>query len=254
MAIETLTQTARIIEVFSSIQGEGLYVGQPHLFVRFWDCNMACHWCDTDYRGPYTEMTLAELEGRVSHLLAAQGPHEHVSLTGGEPLLWWQFLISFLPWLKSLGQRVYLETNGTCPKALAEVLPWVDVIAMDLKLPSSTADRPMWAEHEAFLAVARQAPRPPELFIKIIVTAQTTDSDMDHAIALMAETDRRIPLVLQPVTIRDGSPQPSAEQPVTREPSLIPTPEQLTRWLQQARRQLEDVRIIPQIHPILGVR
>jgi len=241
MPTDTLTATARIIEVFSSIQGEGLYVGQPHLFVRFWDCNLKCHYCDTDYRGPYTEMTLGDLEGRVSQLLVEQGPHEAVSLTGGEPLLWRQFLTGFLPWLKQMGQRTYLETNGTLPKALEAVLPWVDVIAMDVKPPSATADRAVWGEHAEFLRVARRAMAPPVLFVKVVVTPQTTDAELDQAAALVAAADRTIPLVLQPVT-------PCG--PVT----AAPTAAQLSTWLRRARRLLDDVRVIPQVHPILGVR
>lgn len=241
MPTDTLTQTARIIEVFSSIQGEGLYVGQPHLFVRFWDCNLACHYCDTDYRGAYAEMSVAELEGRVSQVLITGGPHEAVSLTGGEPLIWRQFLTAFLPRLKAMGQRTYLETNGTLPKALAEVLEWVDIIAMDVKPPSATADRAMWREHAAFLEVARHADHPVELFVKLVVTPQTADDELDHAVALIAAADRRIPLVLQPVT--PCGPVASA-----------PTSQQLSGWFRRARAELDDVRIIPQIHPMLGVR
>ena len=241
MPTETLTQTARIIEIFSSIQGEGIEVGRPHLFVRFWDCNLACHYCDTDYRGPYTELRAAELEGRVSQLLAAEGPHEAVSLTGGEPLLWWRFLTGFLPWLKSVGQRTYLETNGTLPAALAEVLDWVDVIAMDVKPPSATADRAVWQEHAEFLQVAGRARRPIELFVKMVVTPSTTDEDLDRGAALVASANRRIPLVLQPVT---------PHGPVT----AAPTATQLRAWMRRARTRLDDVRVIPQIHPGLGLR
>ena len=241
MPTDTLTTTARIIEVFSSIQGEGIYVGQPHLFIRFWDCNLKCHYCDTDYRGPYTEMTMTDLEGRVSQLLVEGGAHDAVSLTGGEPLLWWQFLTGLLPHLQAMGQRTYLETNGTLAKPLAEVLEWVDVIAMDLKPSSATADRTTWAEHTAFLNVALRAARPVELFVKVIVTPETTDDDLEQAVTLIAETGRTIPFVLQPVT---------PHGPVTAAPS----PAQLTRWLQRARTRLDDVRVIPQIHPLLRVR
>ena len=240
MPTETLTTTARIIEVFSSVQGEGVFVGQPHLFVRFWDCNLKCAYCDTEYRGPYTEMTRAELEGRVSELLVEQGPHEAVSLTGGEPLLWWQFLTGFLPWLRQMGQRTYLETNGTLPTALEAVLPWVDVIAMDLKPPSSTADRAVWHEHAAFLDVARRAVRPPNLFVKVVVTPQTTDADIVQAAALLADADRTIPLILQPVTPCGVVTAP-------------PVAAQLHRWIRIARARLDDVRVIPQMHKVLGL-
>ena len=265
MPTDTLTTTARIIDVFSSIQGEGLYVGQPHLFVRFWDCNMTCHYCDTEYRGPFQEMSLGQLEAKVSQLLVERGPHEAVSLTGGEPLLWWQFLTGFLPWLKSAGQRTYLETNGTLSQSLEAVLPWVDVIAMDLKPPSATADRPVWREHAAFLEAAMRPATPPELFVKIVVTPETTDDDLDRAVGLLASVDRRIPLVLQPVTpppvlppagASSGRPEgPKTGGGVTPYGLVVrgPQPGLLTRWLQRARLRLDDVRVIPQIHPILGV-
>ncbi|MFH1230658.1 MAG: 7-carboxy-7-deazaguanine synthase QueE, partial [Planctomycetota bacterium] len=41
-----MTKTS-IVSIFSSIQGEGLYVGKPHLFIRFAGCNLRCHYCDT---------------------------------------------------------------------------------------------------------------------------------------------------------------------------------------------------------------
>lgn len=36
---------ARIVEVFDSIQGEGIYQGVRQLFVRFADCNLRCNFC-----------------------------------------------------------------------------------------------------------------------------------------------------------------------------------------------------------------
>ena len=37
-----------IIEIFSSVQGEGRYVGCRQLFVRFEGCNINCQFCDTE--------------------------------------------------------------------------------------------------------------------------------------------------------------------------------------------------------------
>ena len=230
--------TARIIEVFSSLQGEGIHVGQPHLFVRFWDCNLSCRYCDTDYRGSYGEVTQEQLLQEVQTRLSAEGPHQAVSLTGGEPLLWWKFLKGWLPRLKESGPPTYLETNGTLAHALLEVLPWIDIIAMDIKPPSATADRPVWKAHRAFLRIAADAKR--EVFVKIVVTKETSDEELKQTVDLVRRVDVRIPVVLQPVTpwgpVREG-----------------PSPEQLDRWHAQASEWLADVRIIPQMHRVWGI-
>ena len=39
-----------IVEIFESLQGEGLNTGMPAIFIRFGKCNLACPWCDTDYQ------------------------------------------------------------------------------------------------------------------------------------------------------------------------------------------------------------
>ena len=39
---------AGVSEIFSSIQGEGKYVGCRQLFIRLIGCNMDCPYCDTD--------------------------------------------------------------------------------------------------------------------------------------------------------------------------------------------------------------
>ncbi|MCM8812199.1 MAG: 7-carboxy-7-deazaguanine synthase QueE [Candidatus Omnitrophica bacterium] len=231
--------TARVIEIFSSIQGEGVYVGHPHLFVRFWNCNMTCGYCDTDYKGPYEEYSVQQLSSEVERLLLEDGPFQAVSLTGGEPLLWKDFLKAWLPWLKNKGQRTYLETNGTLPQAFAEVLHWIDIIAMDFKPPSATFDRAYWKEHEEFLRLAYRARK--EIFVKIIATRQTTDVEMEYSLRLIASVHSRIPVVLQPVTpwgiVSEG-----------------PSPEQIQRWQWCAGSLLKDVRVIPQVHRLLGVR
>lgn len=230
--------TARIIEIFSSIQGEGIYVGLPHLFIRFWSCNLACHYCDTDYRGPCEEYTLERLTAQVRRHLETAGPFHAVSLTGGEPLLWAGFLRGWLPGLKAMGQTVYLETNGTLPSALEEVLPWTDIVAMDVKPPSATADREVWDEHERFLRICAGARK--EVFVKVVVTARTLDEEIRRGVDLVAAVGPEVPFVLQPVSpwgpVREG-----------------PSPEQISRWSRLAGSALKDVRVVPQLHRLLGV-
>ncbi|MEI6157397.1 MAG: hypothetical protein WCP87_03420, partial [Atribacterota bacterium] len=54
---------AEIVDIFSSVQGEGIFVGAKQVFVRFKRCNMACVFCDeqkdADHRS-YTSISLME--------------------------------------------------------------------------------------------------------------------------------------------------------------------------------------------------
>jgi len=235
---DKLPLTARIIEIFASIQGEGVYLGQSHLFVRFWDCNMACRYCDTEYKGAYQEFTVEALVDEVRERLDQEGPFHAVSLTGGEPLLWVDFLIQALPELKALGTTTYLETNGTLPEALEAVLPWVDIVAMDWKPPTATGDEPQWALHEAFLQIALKGAA--DTFIKLILTAETSEADFGEALERIARISSDVPVVLQPVT---------PHGPVKTSPS----PEQIAYWQGAARKRFSNVQVLPQIHKILGV-
>ena len=132
-----MTKTAKIREIFKSIQGEGPYVGTSQIFVRFCTCNLKCKYCDTDFDPSKSQTyTPQELLNEVERL----NP-EHpaiISLTGGEPLMSTEFLKDFFPLAKKSNHTIYLETNGTLPENLLEVVNWVDIISADIKLISAT--------------------------------------------------------------------------------------------------------------------
>jgi len=227
---------AKISEIFQSIQGEGKYLGVRQVFIRFFGCELNCRWCDTVYArdlraGGFTEMDVDEIMGRVA--LIWGGCHS-ISLTGGEPLLQVDFLKELLPQLKKARQRIYLETNGIKAKALQEIVNDIDIIAADIKLPSSTQGPPFWKEHAEFLRLARQQ----DLFVKTVITADTHIEDIRRAVAIVAEVDPAVTLILQP---ESGD----CNEDVFDK----------CRFFQKSCLQtLADVRIVPQIHKILGLR
>ena len=76
-------QSTKIREIFTSIQGEGPYVGEKQLFIRFCKCNLACNYCDTDFRIEKAKSySTSELKDVI-----LKSDAETLSLTGGEPLL-----------------------------------------------------------------------------------------------------------------------------------------------------------------------
>ncbi len=161
------------------------------------------------------------------------GLHHSLSLTGGEPLLHGDTLIRWLPELRTIFP-LYLETNGTLPETLAEVVDHLDFISMDIKLPSASGSPPLWDRHRRFLEVALQR----NLFVKLIVAPDTPSEEITVACLLVSGVEPSIPLILQPVT-RNGR-------------SAVPG-ELLLRFQEQAARFLADVRVIPQTHVFLNL-
>ena len=224
------------MEIFSSIQGEGLYAGVRQVFVRFFECNMHCIWCDTphsigDTARHFQEYTLDEVCRRIEE--SGAGCHS-VSLTGGEPLLQKDFLKTLSPSLKKMGLPSYLETNGTLYSELAEIIDEVDIIAMDMKLPSSTQCRAYWEEHAQFLKTALKK----EVFVKTVISSQTQPDDIDHCSALIAGINPDVLLILQPNSFDLGS-------GVVRK---------CLEFQNHCQKRLKHVRILPQIHRYLKLR
>lgn len=119
----------RICEIFNSIQGEGLTMGSPTVFVRAVGCNLRCSWCDTGYSFEGgTEMSVDEILGEV-------GDCFRVCLTGGEPMLQ-SDAPDLIQGLIGRGIQVVLETNGSVDLSDVPDDPLV-MISMDIKCPSS---------------------------------------------------------------------------------------------------------------------
>ena len=105
-------------EIFTSLQGEGPYVGIPATFVRLATCNLRCPWCDTDHTTDAKRMTEEEIVKKVEAILPKS---RLVVLTGGEPMLQsLGGLVSALP----NETLVQIETNGTLWQSCLERLVW----------------------------------------------------------------------------------------------------------------------------------
>jgi 7-carboxy-7-deazaguanine synthase len=106
----------RVAEVFYSLQGEGMLVGVPSVFVRLAGCPFRCRWCDTAYAWDYSageELDPAEILLRISRWSC-----RFVVLTGGEPLMGEDLtvrpeLVDLTHRLRALGKHVTIETAGT---------------------------------------------------------------------------------------------------------------------------------------------
>ena len=237
-----------LIEIFSSIQGEGKYVGCRQVFVRFEGCNLDCRYCDTENTpGSHAvcqsethagsrefielpnPLTVETVAAKINAMLQ-EVPHQAISFTGGEPLLHADFI-------KALAGQVqvkfFLETNGTLDQQLADCIDVCDIISMDIKLPS-VVSQSQWEAHRRFIAIARQK----DLYIKLVVAAETTMAEFRQAVNLVAETAPETLFIIQPVTPFGGCQAAS--------------PEQILQCQNYALSKLADVRVIPQTHKMIG--
>jgi organic radical activating enzyme len=227
---------ARMVEVFSSLQGEGPFVGERQIFVRLGGCNLHCDYCDEPDTIPIPSgkvWTLARIQSAILRLHKKR-KHRSISWTGGEPLLHPAILAPLMKWVRGLGLRNYLETNGTLPAAMRALAPLCDVVSMDIKLSSSTG-RDTFSLHEAFL---RETPK--ETFVKVVLTSRTTDAEWRKVLSLVKSAPRKVALVLQPATPFGGA--------------LPIDPARCLRFEDAARRVARDVSVVPQWHHLWRVR
>lgn len=255
--LSEITPVVPLVEVFSAIQGEGANVGTRQIFVRFGGCDLRCHYCDSAHTWkPGSTCRIEQVPGErnfqtftnpisaptltawVKQLHQPNDLHDSISLTGGEPLLQAEFLQAWLPELRNqVTLPIYLETGGHLPVALAKVLPYLNSIGMDLKLPSVSGET-HWSAHADFLQACHQAGV--EVFCKAIVSAQTELDDLQQAAQLIAGVNSKIPLFLQPVT-------PLSEH----SPIQAPTPAQVLSWQAFTKQFLPSVRVVPQTHKMI---
>ena len=130
---------------------------------------------------------------------------------------------------------IHLETNGTMHVALEQVVQHLDYISMDMKLPSTSGcTEHLWDLHREFLrgSVGRNAS------VKVVIGNETDLDEIHQVCDIISSVDPATPLFLQPLSGTSGRIDISVAH--------------LLRLQEAASARLEDVRVIPQMHLMLG--
>ncbi len=244
-------KSASLYEIFSSIQGEALRVGERHLFVRLAGCDLSCAYCDTpasrrvpdhctvhlpsgrvDEKNPLEAETLDALVKRVDE---ESGPHHAISITGGEPLMFVEFLLPLLREWRAAGFTILLETGGHRPDDLARAIDDVDSVMADIKLRSSSHETVSNEVAGRFLAIASAK----ELAVKVVVNAESSAAEAANTARL----------------VRDHAPAATLYlQPASGARNLPPDGDHLLALQRAAMAEHRAVRVVPQTHRQLHVR
>ncbi|MCB9883264.1 MAG: 7-carboxy-7-deazaguanine synthase QueE [Planctomycetes bacterium] len=246
--------TAPLHEVFASIQGEGAFAGEPQVFVRFAVCPVRCLYCDTEdalvrvpaYRVHTEECvqvhanpaTVAGVRAAVEAVERPSGLPRTISLTGGEPLVHATFLGALIPTLRER-RRVHLETAGLHPRALGALLDQLDHVSIDWKLPSTLEGPAHEDDHEACLKLISGSSV--DAAVKLVIPANPPRAELERAFDVVARHTPGSLVFLQPVT-------------PCRQMTTSPTAEELDPCVDLALGYGLRVRLLPQIHKLVGRR
>ncbi|MBN8954654.1 MULTISPECIES: 7-carboxy-7-deazaguanine synthase QueE [unclassified Rhizobium] len=229
----------RVSEIFGpTIQGEGILIGLPTIFVRTGGCDYRCSWCDTlhavdsDYRDQWRPMSVDQIWREVTRL--SGGKPLTVSLSGGNPAI--QPLAPLIARGHAEGYRFALETQGSLAR---EWFGALDVLVLSPKPPSSG----MATDWAAFDDCLRMAGDGPQIALKIVIF-----DDLDYAYAREAASRYpQLPLYLQP---GNHTPPPADAEDASVDIDGIV---ERMRWL--VERVSDDrwfeARVLPQLHVIV---
>lgn len=175
----------RIAEIFYSVQGEGMLLGTPSVFIRASGCNLRCVWCDTPYASWEPEGEDWPVERIVGEV--RRYPARHVVLTGGEPMIM-PDVVELTQALARERLHITIETAGTVFKPVL-----CDLMSISPKLANSTPherEGGRWAaQHERLriqLPVLRRLIREYDYQLKFVVAAP---EDLPEIRALVRELE-----------------------------------------------------------------
>ncbi len=205
----------RVSEIFYSVQGEGIQIGLPTIFLRLFGCDLRCMWCDTMYAVEGTDFKNVDVEQVKKEIYKYQC--KRICITGGEPLLQEKELVILTTQLIELAYSIVLETSGH--RDPPDIF-WNDnsLISMDCKCPSSNMEHKMDFK----------------LFEKLRSTDQLKfviqdDRDYQYAKKVLDKNKIHANIIFQPVYHSD------------------------MKWLFEKvlNDNLENIRTLPQLHKIV---
>lgn len=237
----------KLVEQFLSVQGEGVDIGKPMIFIRFAGCNLQCSWCDTKFSSWYSNEWYDKSIKEILKFIK-QFNCQNVSLTGGEPLIQ-----SELPQLAvELKKRKYsldIQSNGTLIRE--ELMNgFINQWSLSPKLSSSVSKiNPIAKTKQAQRIKMEVLKRYRDEFLKyqngMFKFVVENKGDLVECLLLLKQLDvKDIPVILQPQGLLNTSVNEYIDQ-------LRKLTEEIIISSKLAKVGHLNLRILPQLHRIL---
>ena len=246
---------------YVTINGEGRFIGEPAVFVRFQGCTVGCVWCDAMGTWPtkkgekYIGIKVSNKE--LTKYLDAQAPlTPRIWITGGEPTEHSYEVYSFIKYAKKYGNKERIWHMITAGKKFdPKLLYELDFITIDIKPPSSHAETP--SEFISFCMEDQQLRE--KIEFKMVVACTPEDITFArYQIAQLSQFKRDI--TIQPLYWSEAEARKEEDIGQTLK-NLKMYEEQFaqpTGWKSYAQfaeefmdtTRYENVRILPQLHKI----
>ena len=234
--------------MFTSVEGEGILYGTKTLFVRLAGCPFTCFYCDTTEALPPDSGTEYTVKAAASLIDESLQKHTYkVNFTGGDPLMQHEAVAELARHvhLRHPGVLTYLESSCFDAQRFAHILPHIDVAKIEFKTSDSEfvdAQHHQKMTQQTLLCLEHAAASRDSTttYVKIVVSSKTDKSEI-RDLALSIFDAVRYPaediagFVIQPVYGRG-------------EPSL----DLLLAMYDAVKPLYADVRVIPQLHKIIG--
>src|ERR671924_2131860 len=234
----------KLSEIFTSIEGEGILFGTKTMFVRLAGCPLKCHWCDTPYALPMNsgiDYSIDEVKELISKSL--QPNTYKVNFTGGEPLAQHEAVLELAKFVRQKGLRIYLESSCYDAERFAKVLPYIDICKVELKLRDSKIvnEKQYCNLLKNELECLRQAVNSSKTtYIKVVVTNSSNlkeFKDIVYEVFRIAKPSELAGFIIQPSYRVDE-----------------PTLDVLFGFYDAVCPMYDQVRVVPQLHKIMGAR
>jgi organic radical activating enzyme len=232
----------RLFEIFTSVEGEGILYGTKTLFVRLAGCPFTCFYCDTLESLPLnsgTEHSIDEANNLIDEKLEKNT--YKVNFTGGEPLIQSEAVLELAKHIKSRNIPTYLESSCYDSKKFSIVLPFIDYIKIEFKTPDAKfVDTKHYSKLiENALECLKSAVHSKKItYIKIVVSSKTEleslNELLDKIFNIISKEDIA-GFIIQPTY---GIAEPSLEQ--------------LLKFYDLVYPYYTEVRVVPQLHKLIG--